>query len=405
MPLFNYRARDEAGKKIEGFMPAQDKNELAHTLKNQGLILVFASEKIKKKSFGWQGLPFLKRVSLTEKMMFIKHLSVMIKAGLPIPRALEILAIQTGSSYFREVINNIKEKVKTGQTLADGMKDFPQVFPPLFSSAIRIGEIGGNLEEVLELLGLQLQKDHDIRSKIKGALIYPSVIIVAMIAIGILLMMFVVPNLMKIFSEMAIELPISTRIVIGLSKFLSSHVIISLLIMILSPIAFTFLARSPGGKQVFDFIFLKIPMVGNIIKKVNTARFSRTLSSLLKSGVAIVTSLDIISDSLDNTYFRRALKKCSEMVQKGIALNKAVEEFPDLFPPMVIQMIRIGEETGSSEQILAQLADFYEKEVDDITKNLSSVIEPILILIIGGGVGFFAIAVIQPMYMVMDYIE
>jgi type IV pilus assembly protein PilC len=405
VPLYTYRARDEKGQAISGIMPAENKAELAHTLKNQGLLLVFANQKTDKKKLSWQGLPFLKRVSLTEKMMFTKHLSVMIKSGLPIPRALEILAIQTKSNYFREVLNNVKEKIKTGSSLADSLQDYPRVFSSLFTSSIRIGEIGGTLEEVLELLALQMQKEHDIRAKVRGAMIYPSVIIVVMIVIAILMMIFVIPNLMKIFSEMNIELPITTRLIIATSNLLSNHIIISLAGLVTIPLLLLFFKSSPPGKKFFHFIFIHTPLIKNIVKKIYIARIARTLSSLLKSGVAIVNALDIIADSMENTYFKIAMRRASEMVQRGLPLNKAIADFPQLFAPMVIQMIRVGEETGSSEQILTQLADFYEKEVDDITKNLSSVIESALILVIGGAVGFFAISVIQPMYMVMDYME
>ncbi|MBM3256285.1 MAG: type II secretion system F family protein [Candidatus Moranbacteria bacterium] len=405
MSLYTYRARDEKGQAISGIMPAENKVELAHILKNQGLLLVFASQKTDKKKLNWQGLPFLRGVSLTEKMMFAKHLAVMVKSGLPIPRALEILSIQTKSNYFREALNNIKEKIKTGSSLADSLQDYPRVFPPLFTSSIRIGEIGGTLEEVLELLALQMQKEHDIRAKVRGAMIYPSVIVVVMIIIAVLMMIFVVPSLMKIFSEMNIELPITTRIIIAVSNLLAGHIIISLVGLVTVPLLLLFFKASPLGKKFFHFVFIHTPLVKNIIKKVYIARIARTLSSLLKSGVAIVNALDIIADSLENTYFKRAVKNASEMVQKGAPLNKSLANFPELFAPMVIQIVRVGEETGSSEQILSQLADFYEKEVDDITKNLSSVIKPALILIIGGAVGFFAISVIQPMYMVMDYME
>jgi len=384
-------------------MPAQNKSELAHTLKNQGMLLVFAMPQVEHAKRSWQGLAFLRRVSLTEKLIFIKNMAVMIKAGMPIPRVLEILSLQSKSKYFREILASMKEGIKTGKTLADCMCEYPNVFPPVFSSSIRIGELGGNLEEVLELLSIQLQKEHDIRSKVKGAMIYPSVIIVAMIVIAVLMMIFVIPSLMKIFSEMNIELPLSTRLIIATSDFMTNNIILTLGILISIPILIILFRKSYAGKLFFNFLFLHIPVISGITKKVNTARIARTLSSLLKSGVAIVNSLEIISDSLDNIYFKDAIKYAAENVQKGSPLHEAIEKYPQLFPPMVTQMVKVGEETGSSEQILAQLADFYEKEVDEITKNLSSVIEPALILMIGGAVGFFAISVIQPMYMVMDY--
>ncbi len=404
MPLYKYQARDENGKKTEGLIQAESKSELAHSLKNQGMLLVFALNVKEGKEKDWKGIKIFKKVSLTDKMMFIKHLSVMIRAGLNLPRAIEILAMQTESPYFKEVLENIKESLKGGKNLADSMQKYPKVFSPLFYSSVRIGELGGNLDEVLDLLSIQLQKEYELKSKVRGAMIYPSVIVTVMVLVAILMMIFVVPNLMKIFTEMNIELPLSTRMIVAMSSLLSHNVFLSLGITFAIPVGVLLFKRSPVGKRFFDFVFLKIPAISGIVKKINTARFARTLSSLLKSGVAIVNALDIIADSLDNHYFKQALKKTSENVQKGTPLNQSIGDYPNLFPPMVIQMIKVGEETGSSEQILAQLADFYEKEIDEITKNLSSIIEPALLLVIGGSVGFFAISIIQPMYMVMDYV-
>jgi len=410
MALYRYRARNKEGKKEEGVLPANDKRELASTLKKEGLVLVYAvpqKEKRETKIMGISPLGFIfKRVPLVEKMMFIKHLAVMMRAGLPITRALSILASQVDSPYFAKVLKEIEGNVKKGKSLADSMAMYPHVFSPLFSSTIRIGEIGGNLDEVLDLLAIQLRKDYNIRSKVKGAMIYPSVIVFAMIIIGIIIMVAVVPKLMQVFAEMEVELPITTRVIIGTSEFMTDNIIAVAGGLILAIISFILLKRTEPGKKFFHFLLIKSPLIKGLSTKINTARFARTLSSLLKSGVAIVQALDIIGDSLGNVYFKKALKKASEEVQKGVPLNKTLSEGEiNLFPSMVIQMVKVGEETGTSEQILIQLADFYENEVDEMTKNLSSVIEPVLILVIGGAVGLFAISVIQPMYMVMDYIE
>lgn len=402
MPLFKYRARDESGKKIEGLMPAQSKAELAHTLKNQNMLLVFAAEQTEKES-GKGGKIIFKRVSLEEKMIFIKHLAVMIKSGIPIPRALEILSIQTKAPYFKEILNKIKDEINTGKSLSEAMMKYPKIFPPIFSSTIKIGEIGGGLEDVLQILAIQLEKDHNIRSKVKGAMIYPSIILFAMILIGVLIMIFVVPSLTKIFSEMDIELPLTTRIIIGTSAFLKNNMIITLLVLFSLPVAFLFLKKKPKIKRFLHFLILHAPIVKNISQKVNTARFARSLSSLLGSGVSIVKALEIISESLENVFFQEALLDSAKKVQKGSTLNKSIEPYSNLFPPMVTQMIKVGEETGSSEEVLGQLADFYEKEVEEMTKNLSSIIEPLLMMIIGGAVGIFAISVLQPMYTIMDY--
>jgi type IV pilus assembly protein PilC len=270
---------------------------------------------------------------------------------------------------------------------------------------VRVGEAGGNLEEILVILANQLEKEHDLLRKVRGALVYPAVILVVMLGIGVVMMIYVVPQITKIFNDVNVELPILTRLVIGISNALVNYWPLIILALIALAVILKIFSVTPSGKKIGGFTIINLPIIGGIVIKLNCARFCRIYSSLLKSGISVTKSLEILSRTLNNFYYRRALLKAAEGVQKGINLSKIIYENQKIFPVLVPQMIEVGEETGKTEEVLAKLADFYEEEVSQITKNLSSIIEPILMLIIGGAVGVFAVSIIQPMYSVMENIK
>ncbi|KKS66290.1 MAG: Type II secretion system F domain protein [Parcubacteria group bacterium GW2011_GWC2_42_6] len=326
----------------------------------------------------------------------------MIGAGLSLNRALDILALQTNSKKLTKVLRIISEDINKGQTFSDSLAKYPTIFSGLFVSMVRVGETGGNLEEILKLLAEQMKKDHTLRSSVRSAMIYPSVILVAMIGIGITMMIVVVPKLSSIFSDMKMELPYSTRLIIFISNFLSQHIFISAIIIIFIGASFPFAARNKNIKKIIDAIILKLPVFSDISKKINSARFARTLGSLIEGGIPIVRGLQIVSETLTNYYFRVSLANAAEEIQKGKTLSKILKDYPHLYPPLVEQMIGVGEETGTTGDILKRLAEFYEEEVTNLTKGLASVIEPILMIIIGAAVGFFAISMLQPMYSMME---
>jgi type IV pilus assembly protein PilC len=340
-------------------------------------------------------------VSLKDKMMFAKHLGVMLSSGLSIPRALNVISEQTKSRRFKNILAKIEENVKTGNTLADSLAE-AGVFDELSVNMIRVGEVGGNLEEVLALLANQLQKEHNLISKVRGAMYYPSVILIVMIGIGIAMMTYVVPQLTSVFADMQTTLPASTRMIINVSNFMASHKLLVLFLTVFVFVGVIVFFRIPIGKRTAAFLFLKVPIIKNISVKVNNARFARIYSSLIKSGVPVVESLKIISETLTNQYYQEAFKKFMTEVQKGKPLHEELAVFPKLFPVLVVQMVQVGEETGKTVDILEDLADFYEEEIDQVTKNLSSIIEPVLMVIIGSAVGFFAISMLTPIYSVME---
>jgi len=337
--------------------------------------------------------------------MFARNLAVMISSGLPLNRAIINIKTQSKNKRFIRVMASIQEDIQTGGTLADGLAKYPGVFNELFVNMIRVGEASGNLEEVLNILASQLEKEHELMSKIKGAMVYPAVILVAMIGIGILMMIYVVPQITQVFKDLNATLPPTTQFIINLSTLLQKHSIATLIGMIAIIMAIRLATLTSLGKKVFGLVVIKIPVINNIVIKLNCARFCRVYSSLLKSGVSSVESLKILSKTLTNYYYKKALEKAATNIQKGINLSEIIYQEKNIFPILVPQMIEVGEETGKTEAVLLKLAEFYENEVANLTKNLSSIIEPILMLIIGGAVGFFAVSILQPMYSVLENIK
>lgn len=399
MPKFSYIAKSPSGEEKTGLSDAKDAHELAKVLKNQGFILVNAKESEKKKKMNIQiSIPFIGGVSLTDKMMFTRNLQVMIASGLPLPRALGTLALQTKNAKFKSALLDIKEEIVKGNNFADALSKYPSIFSDLFQNMIKVGEEAGNMEEVLEILSRQMERQHDLSSKIKGALTYPAVILFAMTGVGVLMLVMIVPRLAETFDELGVELPATTRFVIGLGTFFAEKWYLALVIFAIVFFIFYTALNNKVGKKYIDKAILKIPIVSSLVTKTNSAYTMRTLSSLLASGVPIVRALEITSGTLGNTYFKSAIANASGKVKKGEKLSSAMDPYKDLYPIIVIQMIKVGEETGESSKILSKLADFFEEEVARATKNMASIVEPVLMLVIGAVVGFFAISMVQPMY-------
>ncbi len=343
-------------------------------------------------------ISFLSTVPASEKVFFAENFRVMVKAGLSVSEAMETLALQTNNKKFALILSEIKDDVEEGNSLASSLAKFPKIFPEYFVNMIRVGEVSGTLEKNLEELSNQIKKDHDLTSKIRGAMIYPAVIVVATAGIGILMFIYVIPNVLSIFDELKLQLPLATRILIVMSKFVTNHGILLLMIIAAAVTGIIILSRTAKGKKFFHFLLLHAWILGPIAKKVNLARFSRTVSSLLKTDIPVIECFKIASTVLGNVYYKNACLCASEKLGKGININEVLKEYPALFPPLITQMVSVGEKSGTLDELLSELAAFYEDEVSDITKNLSSIIEPILIVFLGGMVGLIAFAVISPIY-------
>ncbi len=406
MSKFFYTAKNATtGETSGGEMDAKDEKSLAQDLRAQGLLLT--SFKLEETASSLQVKFFdrFKKVPLKEKMTFTRNLSVMVSSGLTVSRAINNLSLQTKNKTFKKILETVNADLQAGKTLSEGLGKYPSVFNELFVNMVYVGEVSGNLEEVLDILAIQLEKENDLLSKVRGALIYPAVIVVAMIGIGILMLVYILPKITSVFKDMDVALPATTLAIMALSDFIRGHAILTVVGGLVLVIGTKMFAGTLPGKRFFGWLFVRMPIVGNIVIKVNCARFARIYSSLLKSGVSVVNALTIISKTLGNLYYKDALGEAIVEIQKGVELSKVIGKYPKLFPLLVPQILEVGEETGKTEVVLQRLAEFYEEEVSQITKNMSSIIEPILMLLIGGGVGFFAVAMLQPMYSVLENIK
>lgn len=394
--LFTYIAIDRAGVTQKGEREAEDEKALARTLRLDGMLLSTA----KKKGAGLSALPSfsLSHVSLVERMMFARNLAVMVGAGLSMTRALEAIHEQAANKKFKIIIQNISKSITGGRSFSQALAPEKEIFGDFFVSMVEAGELSGKLEGTLKLLARQMKRDHTLRSKVKSAMMYPAVVVCALLGIGALMLIYVVPTLTQTFEELEIPLPATTKFIIFFSNSVLSYGVymgagLLLLIALLARVV-----KSSKGQFVFDNLILKVPVIGPLIKNLNIARMARTLSSLISAGLSITKALSVSAHVVGNARFRASLEDATREIEKGKTLSQIFARYPDLYSPVVIQMISVGEETGSLSRMLVRLALFFEEEVQSVTRNLSSIIEPVLMVAIGILVGFFAISMIQPLY-------
>ena len=407
MPLFHYKTINKEGKTIEGTLEAKDKFALYHSIKADGNTVVSAEEVKNKLPLSVsisKYLPFLDNVKTHDKIIFARNLSKMIDAGLPITRALSIME-KEAKDVFKKVLTELNASLSKGNTLSDSMKNYPKVFSTLFVSMIKSGEESGNLSSSLKNVALQMEKSYQLNRKIRGALMYPLIILGLMFAIGVLMMIYMVPTLTATFTGLGLDLPLSTRIIIGTSNFLVSYFLFVILGFVVFVFLFIFAINTPKGQRFLDFLLLKMPIIGKITKQINSARTARTLSSLISSGVDIVVAAGVTKDVLQNSYYKEILDEIETSVQKGTTMSSVFSSHQNLYPVFVSEMVSVGEETGKTGDMLLNVALFYEEEIDQTTKDMSSVIEPVLMIIIGIAVGIFAISIISPIYSIGDSIK
>lgn len=408
MSVYFYKAKNLQGEEISGSLETPNEKQLAQTLRGQGYFLISSQgdkEKSKTLKASWAFLDIFSKVSLTEKLFFTRNLEVMIKSGVALVKSFEILSQQAKSKKFKQILINVSEKINKGENLSAALGYYPKVFPSLFQETVKVGEETGKLGESLRTLAKQMEKEHSLKSKITSAMVYPIMVVAMAFGIGVFLMIFAVPKIQASFTEMGVQLPLTTKIILGIAGFLSKNWIISILALLVLIFCFSIFAKSGKGGKTKSKLWLKLPIISKITKQTNSALTLRTLSSLLQAGVPIVRSLMIAAGSLSNFYFRRALEDSSQKVEKGEKLSVSLKPHQDIFSPMVIQMIEVGEETGETPSILEKLAEFLEEEVGASTERLSAIMEPLLIMCVGGAVGFFAVSMMQPMFSIMSGIK
>ncbi len=403
---FYYKGKTKEGNPTEGIKESPDKFSLARDLKASGILVTEIRENKKGGSFGNISInvSFLDKIKLQDKIIFTRNLSGMLSAGLALSRALQILEKQSKSRKFKTVINSLVSEINQGGNLSSGMAKHGDVFSTLFVSMVRAGEESGSLSQSLKEVGLNLEKSYELRKKIKGAMTYPSIIVGAIVLVGVLMMIYVVPTLTKTFVELGIDLPLATRAIIFISNTLKNHILLIILGFGLFVFGMSVLFKNKKFVRYFDGFIIKLPVIGTIVKEVNSARTARTLSSLLISGVSVSKSIEITRDVLQNSRYKETMDLAIKRIEKGEPLSSVFKENTKLYPVMVGEMMEVGEETGKFSDMLLDIAKFYEEEVDNKTKNLSTIIEPVLMVLIGGAVGFFALSMISPMYSILDTI-
>ena len=405
MPSYFYTAKSSDGETKAGTLYADDERQLAQILKKEGAVLIRAvNEEEKTKSKFNLSLPF-SGVSLTEKIMMVRNLEVMFSAGLPLLKSLDVLMIQAKNKKIKRVLADIKEKVSKGNNLSESLIGYPNIFSELFVNMIKVGEESGTLDESFRILSLQLSREHELKSKIKNAMIYPTIILLVMVIVGIVMIVFVFPSLNLFFTTLAVDIPIYTRIMLNVGNFLSEKWYLLILAPVLLSIFIFLTLKNKKGKKLIDGFLLKLPIISPIVKKSNSAFLVRCLSSLMVSGVALTRSLEISSETVSNHYFKEALIEAGKKIKKGEKLSDALKPYQSLFPIGVTEMIEVGEETGKTSDILKKLANFYEQEAVNSIEKLTIMMEPILIIVLGLGVGLFAFSIIQPMYSSLESIN
>lgn len=395
MADFAYKAVNSNGQTVSGVLTAMSRAEAVADLRNQGSHPISVQE-TKHKNIG-KGFGSSK-VKMRDLVIFTRELSTMISAGVSLPRCMETLGQQFDNKTFKEIINSINHEVASGTPLADAMAKFPQTFSDVYVNMIRAGEAGGILEEILKRLASQVEKDASIRKKIHSAMAYPIVILTVTVIAFFGIMLFIIPKIGKIFKDLGgpnAQLPVYTRAMLSISNFMIHNIIFIIVAAALLIFAFRRYIHSESGRYRWHGLLLRIPVLGNILIKIAVARFSRTFSSLMSAGVSVLDALEVTGRAVGNKVIQKELVEIAAAVKNGQPLGKELLK-AQFFPPIVGQMMSVGEETGKIDEVLVKVADFYEEEVDAVIDGLSSIIEPFMIIILGAIVGMIAASVMGP---------
>lgn len=404
MPQYNYTATDFQLKRTSGQITASNPKEARKLLREKGLFVLDIKEykPVEKKSLN---ISITKpKVSIKEITLFSRQFSTLIESGIPISRSLYILAQNTKNKQFQKILNNIRTQIEAGSSLSVALSKYESIFPPIYIDMVASGEVSGSLHEVLDRLATHLENEKSIKSKVKSAFIYPSVVIVVAIVVVFIMLIYVIPKFIPIFEDMGQELPLPTRILLGSSEFMQNYWWAILIGMGVLVIGLWIYRQTPLGRKHTDILKLKIPIIGDIVSKSAIARFCRTLETLQRSGVPLIQSLSIVGKTSGNYVIERAIESSITSLENGEGISAPLAE-SGAFPILVTQMISIGEETGELEQILTKIADFYEEEVTIAVRTMTSLIEPIITVFLGVMIGFIAVAIIMPMYEMMGNLQ
>lgn len=394
MPDFSYTTVAADGHQTSGTLTAGNREAAIAILREQGSKPIIVKEaKLKK-----QRLSFGEKVKIKDLVIFTRELSTMISAGVPLPRALETLSDQTENKYFKKVVSSINHDVESGLQLADAMAKYPSVFSEVYVNMVRAGETGGILDEIMKRLATQVEKDSAIKHKIHSAMAYPVVIMVITVIAFFGIMLFIMPKIGKIIKDLGgpdAQLPAYSRAMLGISDFMQKNIIFIIITGAILSWLFRHYIKTEKGKYWWHHTLLRMPVIGKVLVKIAVARFARTFSSLMGSGVTVLESLEVTGKAVGNKVIQKELEEIAKNVKNGQPLGKQMLA-AQYFPPILGQMMTVGEETGKISEILLKVADFYEEEVDAVIDSLASIIEPIMIVVLGAMVGMIAASVMGP---------
>ena len=409
MATFTYKGEDREGNLVTETVTAPDRfavyaiarqnGHAVSSIKSSGnvsLLALFNIERINS---------FLSRVNQDEMVMITRNLGSMITAGLTIGRALSVIERQSSNPRLKMIVKRLIECINQGDPFHEGLREFPNEFSNLYVAMVKAGEESGNLAETLQTLAIQIERANNLKKKVTGAMIYPSIVMMVMVVIAILMMIFVMPAVLKVFENGNMELPATTKFLIAITNLMNTYTVYIIAGLLLGMMGIVYFFKTTIGKTAFSFSVVRIPVIGTLAKETNAARTARTLSSLLKSGVDVIQALEITEEVVQNIFYKRIIRRARDRVEKGSPLSETFIEENKLYPILVGEMILVGEETGQISGMMGELAVFYENEVERKTKDLSTIIEPLLMVVIGTGVGFFALALIGPIYSISDSVS
>ena len=397
MPKYYYKAKNRTGKLIEGSVDAASAEKAADFLMQNNLAVIEVSEKFDDYKSFLKNISFLSRVKSKELVVFFRQMAVMIDANIPIVRGLRILSQQTESEYLKEIITEVANEVEGGQSLSSAMSMFPDTFSDFYVNIIMSGETSGRLSEVMNYVADQKEKDYDLESKIRGAMVYPSFIVSVLLVVGFIIIAFVIPNLAKVLSESGAQLPWITRALLSLSGFISMFWWLILLLFLGSIVAWLAFVKTPQGEYIKDNLKINIPVFGKVWRHIYIVRICRSFATLVRGGVPISQSLDVIKGVVGNVVFEEIIEDAIKSVDEGNQISESLASNKNV-PIIVVQMISVGEDSGKLEEVLEKSADFYSREIDNTVRNLSNLIEPVIMIMLGLAVGLFVAAVILPMW-------
>jgi len=403
MAIFQYKARSSEGQLLSGLVDAPSQDVALRLLHEKRLFVVGIHVARDQLSLATIEQMF-KRVSFNEIVNFTRQLSTMVVAGLSLPESLTILRAQTTNKVFTDVLIDIEHQIVSGGNLADSLSKYPKYFSATYLALIRAGESSGTLDQVLTRLAETMESQRDFRGKISGAMIYPVIILIGMVGVIFVMMTVVVPKLTDLYTDMDLTLPVTTQILIGVSKFFVNFWWLVILCAVGLFFAFRKWRTTKSGEHITDTLILKIPIFGELQKKIILVEFTRTLGMLISSGIHILEGLSILKNSLGNVLFREAITEIAKKVERGFPLGDSFAQYA-VFPPIVSQMMKVGEETGKLDDTLLKLSHYFQTESENLVKGLTAAIEPIIMVILGVGVGFIVISVITPIYNLTSQIK